>query len=252
MLKKFAIVLILVFTGSLITAGEYDSLINEGNAFYNDGLYHDAINAYQEVLDKGYESPGLYYNMGNAYYKLNDLPSAILYYEKAKKLDPDNKDILFNLRIVNSKIPDKIEAVPELFYKRWLNNIYNRYTPDMWAKIAIGLFILTLVFFTFFILSRKKRMKKIGFWIGLIFLLITILSFGMASQKYYYSKAENEAVIFTPTLTVKSAPNANSVDLFVIHEGTKVEVTDEVGEWYEIKIANGSVGWLPKSSVRTI
>ncbi len=244
--------IILVFSSVLMLAGQHDSLIVKGNAFYDEGLYHDAIEKYKQVLDDGYESAGLYYNLGNAYYRLNEYAAAILFYEKAKKLDPDNEDIICNLKIVNSKIPDKIKSVPQLFFKRWWNRIYNMFTADVWAKIAIGLFVITLILAATFFLSRQKRTKKISFWFGMLMLILTIFGFVMASQKYYYTRADNEAIIFTPTLTVKSAPNANSVDLFVIHEGTKVEITDEVGDWYEIKIANGSIGWLPKSSVKTI
>jgi len=229
-----------------------DSLIRQGNSMYNEGLYNDAIAQYKKVLEQGYESPKLYYNLGNAWFKLNDMAAAILYYEKAKKLDPNNPDILHNLRIANSRIPDKIEEVPEIFLVRWWNTFYNMFSVNSWARIGIGLFILFVVLGGIYFTGRGREIRKFAFWTGLIVLALTIFSLGLAAQKYHYSKKVNEAIVFSPSVTVKSAPNKTSVDLFVVHEGTKVEITDEAGEWYEIEIANGSIGWLPQSAVENI
>ncbi len=235
-----------------VSAVNNDSLIIKGNRFYDKGLYNDAIEQYNKVIDNGYQSAKLFYNLGNAYFKLNDMASAILNYERAKKLDPNNKDIIFNLKIANSRIPDKIEAVPTVFYKKWWNTFYNMFSVNTWAKIAIGTLIITLILIAVYFISHSRITKKFSFWFGILFLLVTIFAFIISSQKYYYTKAENEAIVFTPAITVKSSPSKNSVDLFVIHEGTKVEITDEVKDWYEIKIANGSIGWLPAEAVKTI
>lgn len=251
-MKIYIFIIIVLISASNLMAIPNDSLIYKANKEYSEGLYNDAIENYLKVIDNGYESSELYYNIGNSYFKINDMASAILYFEKAKKLSPNNEDIIFNLNVANSKIVDKIETVPELFYIRWWNTFYKLFSVDTWAKITIFIFILTLIFASIFFLSSTKKLKKFSFWIGIILLLLTIFTFGLSSQKYYYSKKYNEAIVFTPTLTVKSSPNKNSVDLFVIHEGAKVLIIDNVDNWYEIRIANGSVGWMPCSAVKRI
>ncbi|MCF8235036.1 MAG: SH3 domain-containing protein [Bacteroidales bacterium] len=176
----------------------------------------------------------------------------ILYYEKARKLDPNNPDILHNLRIANSRIPDRIEDVPEIFLIRWWNTFYDLFSVNTWAKIGIGLFILFVLMGGLYFTGRGRKLRKFAFWTGLTVLALTTFSLGLAAQKYHYSKKVNEAIVFSPSVTVKSAPNKTSVDLFVVHEGTRVKITDQAGEWYEIEIANGSIGWLPQSAVENI
>lgn len=247
----FHIILILIFTGTVYSSG-IDSLYFKANAAYNNAYYEDAIKNYIKVIDSGFESADLYYNLGNAYFKSEDIPSAILYYEKALKLQPNDEDIQFNLQVANTKIVDKIEPVPVLFYKKWWRSIYNMFTANSWAKISVGGLILFVILLAFYLLSRLIRIRKMAFFTGLAILLLTLFAFAISLQKYQHLSNNREAIIFTPTITVKSSPNPNSVDLFVIHEGSKVELRDKVGSWYEIRIANGSVGWLPETALKII
>ena len=247
----FILVLLFVTTFSFGNPG-LESLLNKGNQQYDEGLYLEAIESYLEVLEADVESDQLYYNLGNAYFKTNDLASAILYYEKAKRINPNDEDIAYNLGVANSRIVDKIENVPQIIFKRWWNQFYNMFSANSWSKVAIGLFIFTLILIAIYLLAHTRFIKKLFFVLGLIFLFISISSFFVSYQKYYYTKNHKEAILFASTLTVKSSPNRNSVDLFVIHEGTKVYVLDQVGEWVEIRIANGSVGWLPQSELKYI
>jgi tetratricopeptide (TPR) repeat protein len=252
-MKRILVILfILGLVHSSYASISNDSIISTAVKQYNDGLYQDAIKSYDLVLESGFESAEIYYNKGNSYFKLNDLPSAILFYEKARKLKPNDKDIQFNLNVANSRIIDNIESVPEIFLKTWWNNFYNMFSANGWTKITIGLFIIFLLFVSIYILSSNRFIKKLFFGIGVIFFLSTLFSFALSYQKYYYSIEQKEAIVFQATVTIKSSPNKNSVDLFVIHEGTKVYISDELDGWYEIKIANGSVGWLPKSSTKLI
>ncbi len=252
-MKKSIIIFILLF-GTLSSFGniKHDSLLVKANLQYNEGLYNEAIQSYLQIVESDIESAQLYYNLGNTYFKIDDLTSAILYYEKAKKINPNDEDIIYNLGVANSRIVDKIESVPKIIFKRWWNQFYNMFSANNWAKVAIGLFIITLFFIAIYLLARTRFIKKTFFILGLIFLLLSISSYFVSYQKYYYTKTHKEAILFTPTITVKSSPNRNSVDLFVIHEGTKVYVLDRVGKWIEIRIANGSIGWLPASEVKYI
>ena len=234
------------------TASASESLFKTANNAYNEGEYDSALNVYHLIEKEQVESAGLYYNMGNAYFKNNDIASAILFYEKAKKLEPNNEDIEYNLSIANSLIIDKIEKVPELFFKNWWNYFYNVLNADAWTAISLVSWFILIFLVGVFILTKRRGTRKLAFYFGVLFLFSSVATFGLASQKYYFGKEHKEAIIFTPTITVKSSPTTSAVDLFVVHEGTKVRIQDEVNDWLKIKISDGSVGWLPVGSLKEI
>ncbi len=256
-MKKIVIILFVVFLLGIVNSTKAeqlsaDSLFALANKAYNYGLYDSAATTYHKILKLGKESAGLYYNLGNAYFKAKDIPSAILYYEKAKKLAPNNHDISYNLSIANSMIVDKIEKLPVMFYKKWWIYFYNLFNSDTWAVLLVISFAVFILFVGIFVLGNTPKIKRLSFFLGFLFMIISAIAFGLASQKYYFEKSHTEAIIFTPTVTVKSSPTANSVDLFVIHEGTKVTVLDKVDSWEKIKIQNGSIGWLPADDMKEI
>jgi len=251
-MKRILTIIILTIILNSVYSTEIDTLFSRANEEYTNEMYTNAIEDYLLIVDAGFESDVLYFNLGNAYFKMSDIPSAILYYEKAKKLNPNDDDINFNLNVANTKIVDKIEPVPELFFKQWWRSIYNLFDANTWAKISVAGFILFFILLAFYLLSKLLIIRKSAFYTGLIILFLTIFTFVIAYQKYNISKIQNEAIVFAPTITVKSSPNQNSVDLFVIHEGSKVNIIEKVGNWCEIKIANGSVGWLPAEALKNI
>ena len=250
--RYFILLIVLAAQASWVYGQSAEELIRLGNDAYNQGLYDSAITTYNRVLDQNLESAELYYNIGNAYFKNNDIPSAILYYERAKKLAPNDEDINFNLNIANSMIVDKIERVPKMFYQKWWNYFYNMFDANTWTIFSIISWVILLIFITVFILAKTRGTKKLSFYFGLLFLFISLATFGLASQKYYYGKEHKEAIVFTPTVTAKSSPTGSAVDLFVIHEGTKVKIVDNVQGWVKIKLPDGSVGWLPGDAVKRI
>jgi len=251
-MKRILTIIILAIIYNSVYSAEFDTLFSKANNEYNNEMYTNAIEDYLLIVDAGYESDVLYFNLGNAYFKISDVPSAILFYEKAKKLNPNDDDINFNLNVANTKIVDKIEPVPELFFWQWWRSIYNLFDANTWAKISIAGFISFFVLLAFYLLSKLLVIRKTAFYTGVIILILAIFTFIVANQKYNISKNQNEAIVFAPTITVKSSPNQNSVDLFVIHEGSKVNIIEKVGIWCEIKIANGSVGWLPAEALKDI
>jgi tetratricopeptide (TPR) repeat protein len=251
MKKKFLVILFLVFCSALI-AGEEQVIIAKANKAYTESYFANAVELYKKVIHSGYESPELYYNLGNSYFKLNEIPSAILYYEKARKLDPGNEDVNYNLAVANSKISDKIEPIPELFYKRWFRSLRELMSMDKWAKIGIITMIIALVSGFLYFVSNRMMLRKAGFWSGVCFLICALFCLFLAYQNFSILHNNKEAIILSPTVTIKSSPDEKSIDLFVLHEGTKVRVIDTIGNWFEIKIANGSVGWLPSSTVEKI
>lgn len=244
---------ILTITSQSIFAQDNNkSVIDSANLYYSEAKYEKAIELYNSVIDNGLDSAELYYNIGNAYFKNNDIAYAILYFEKAKKLQPNNDDINFNLEVANSRISDKIEEIPELFYKKWWKSLTNLYSVDTWAKISIFAISFFFVFALIYFLSKKVPLRKFSFYSGIILIIIFIISINVSLKKHKSSIKQNEGIIFTPSITVKSSPNKNSVDLFLVHEGTKIKVIDKLGEWFEIKIANGSEGWLKKNHLKMI
>ena len=250
--KNITLLLVLQVCTIALFANYTDTLIIDANNKYNNGLYDSALSIYTQVIDAGYESGELYYNMGNAYFKNNDIASAILYYEKAKRLLPNDDEIDYNLSIANSMIVDKIDKVPELFYHRWWNFFYNQLGADAWTIFTLISFTFLIVTIGLFIMSKKRQNRKVSFYMGMLFLIITLTSYALASQKFNTSIKQNEAIVFTSSITAKSSPTQNAVDLFVIHEGTKVKIIDKIDNWVEIKIQNGSIGWLPEKSIKSI
>jgi tetratricopeptide (TPR) repeat protein len=251
-IKLFTLTTVLLFVAITAFPSVEQITVVKANKAYSAGSYNVAADMYQKVIAAGYASPELFYNMGNSCFKMNDYARAILWYERARRLDPGNEDINFNLNVANTKISDKIEPLPELFYMRWFKGVVQMFSVDTWAVMGVCMFIAGLLCLVLYLASRVLVLRKIGFWaaFGLFFLSLFTLVF--AWNGYSFAKSASEAIIFAPTITVKSSPDDKSTDLFVLHEGTKVTLLDNISGWYEIRIANGSVGWLPVNSLEKI
>lgn len=237
------------FIATKAEAQKPEELFSKANSLYNESAYDSAARVYEDIISKGYSSASLYYNLGNAYYKLRNYPMAILYYEKSLKLDPNNSDTKHNIAIANAFISDKIEEVPELFIKTWWNKLSNIFTINTWAIITLASIALMFICLFFYLTARTRTVKKSMFFSSLILILLTITTFSISLKKYNYIKNHSEGIITSPTITVKSSPSSSSVDLFVLHEGSKVKILDKTDNWEKVKIANGSIGWLPSSTI---
>ena len=223
-----------------------------GDTAYVREDYATAASIYEELLQKGV-SAELYYNLGNSYYKIDNIAKAVLNYERAVLLSPNNRDYKANLAIASSKIVDKDESSPELFFITWGKTIVNWMTSDQWAVLAVSTFILCLVSLMIFFLSKKTALKKIGFVIAML-TLITAPIFNYCSL-YQKKKITNQdtAIVMEPSVTVRSTPSESGTSLFVIHEGKKVKITDNsMSSWKEIELENGEVGWLPTEAIEII
>ena len=226
----------------------YDAWFEQANAAYNEGNYQSALDLYNNIVEAEQESVPLYFNLGNTYYKMGTYPMAIYYYEKALKLDPSNADVKTNLEIANLAIADKIESIPQSFIVKGWNNVKNMFSSDAWATVSIISFAILLVALFLFLRARRMGLRKVGFFVGILALLVFVFSFIFSMEKRNEAMEKNHAIIMTPAVTVKSSPNDGSVDLFVLHEGTKVTLLDEADGWNKVRIANGSEGWLPKDA----
>ncbi len=252
-MKHYIISILFFILLSLTSAAQENHyLLDSANNAYQNNRFEQAVDYYDSLVNQGYHSSGLYYNLGNAYFKINDIAHAIYYYEKALKLSPNDEDIQSNLTIAKQMSVDKIEAVPVMFYVDWWNAILNFMSADSWAILLVFTFIALLVLIVVFILSKNQRIRKFLFLKGIFVFFFLIFTLIVSIKKYRNLTSQKEAIVFALTVNVKSSPDENSTDLFVLHEGTKVYIKDEVNGWLEIRIINGSVGWLPESTVKRL
>ncbi len=253
MKTKTPLLILIFFIGNILgleaNAQNPEDILSKANELYNNSAYDSAAVMYKKIIDKGYSSAALYYNLGNTYYKLRDYPMSIFYYEKSLKLDPNNEDAKHNLEIANAFTSDKIETVPDLFIKTWWNNLSNIFTANTWAIISLIFLAILLLCIFLYLIARTRILKKTMFFSCILLIILTTSIFSISAKKYNYIKSNNNGIIIAPTITVKSSPSTSSVDLFVLHEGSKIKILDNTGDWEKIKIANGSIGWLPSSSI---
>jgi tetratricopeptide (TPR) repeat protein len=249
--KKICCLVVLLIPMSL-WAVTPEQQVSEANKAYYAGHYENAVTIYEKVTQAGFASPILYYNLGNAYFKLGNMPMAILYYEKARKLAPADADIAHNIKLANTRIVDKIEPVPVLFYISWWNNARKVLSPDNFAKISLAFFSIFWILLALYFLARRRGVRVTAFYLAMIFLITAISGMVLAADSYRYAHNSNEAIVMEASAGVKSSPDDKSVDLFVVHEGTKVTVMDRIGIWKEIRIANGNTGWIQTKAISEI
>ena len=213
-MKKIVFFLLVQF----VTLGAFaqEATIKEAEVAYTKEDYGKAIELYEGLLKTHGESAEIYYNLGNAYYKENKITPAILNYERALLLDPGDGDIRFNLQLARQKSVDKIEPVGDFFLHRWFDKVQNMGAADSWAQIGI-------VCFNIFAGNQKDELVN-----------------------------RKSAIVFAPTVTVKSSPDASGTDLFILHEGTKVSIKSKLGDWNEIEMEDGNVGWMPSKDMEII
>lgn len=245
--------LLLLMPLSGLNAQSADSLWTKATSAYSAGLYEEAAQLYESILSTGVEAPQLYYNTGNAWFKAGYNAQAVLNYERALKLDPSFSDARYNLDVVNARIQDDIEPVPEFILKTWGRKVSHIFDSDVWAVIFLVWLAAFLAMTLMFLLSGSSARKKAGFFAGIFCLILAVgsLSFSLSQKKDYF--AEDQAVVMVPVSPAKSSPAEDgSADLFVLHEGTKVTVIDSVAGWTNISLADGRQGWIRTEQIEII
>lgn len=223
-----------------------------GDSAYMRNDYASAIQLYETLLKDG-EAAEVYYNLGNSYYKSENIARAILNYERALLLQPSNADIRANLEIARAKTIDKVIPVAEIFFISWTKSLINCLNVDAWGYVGIVCFFLLLISLYFFFFSKQIVWKKAGFITGIVFSIVVILTNVFAFQQKHEILNRNNAIVLTPSVTVRSTPSDSGTSLFILHEGRKVEIKDAtMREWREIRLEDGKVGWVPASSVEVI
>lgn len=242
--------LMLAWAGSAMYAQQ--EALKKAEVAYTQENYAEAIDLYEGVLKSNGASAEVYYNLGNAYYKAGKVAPSILNYERALVLDPGDTDARFNLQLARQKSVDKIEPLDRLFVTEWFSSIQNSASVDAWAQIGIVCFIGFIGCLTLFFFSRWIRLKKVGFYLGLGLLVLIVLANIFAANQKNELINRTHAIVFAPTVTIKSSPDVSGTDLFVLHEGTKVSVKSTLSGWSEIELEDGNVGWIPSKEIENI
>lgn len=235
-----------------LSAQQPEEIFKEANRLYQSGNYYEAIENYELLVQQDFNDADLFYNLGNAYYREGQLGMAILYYEKALKLKPGSEDIKHNLAIVNSKVVDKVERLPGFFLFEWWENLLALFTISGWTIAAYTIFILLLFFIGLYYFARSAQEQKIFFYSSIAasaLLVLTILLLAINLNREL--KIKNGVVVNT-SVTVKQSPDPLGSNAFIIHEGLKISVEDNLDEWVKIKIPDGKTGWIKKNNIRII
>ena len=247
-----AITILLLCCFSVLGFSQNNQRFEDANKLYNDIKYAEAIDKYESILDTDVHSVELYFNLGNANYKLNNIAPSIYYYEKALQLSPNDKEIQNNLAFANNMTIDAIDKVPEVGFSRILKNIVNTFSTDTWAKIAVGGVLLFVLLFLMYHFSYGTSRKRIAFVTSVLSLLIACLSVAMAFQKERLNKNDNPAIVFVQESRVKVDPNQTSEEVFRLHEGTKVQVLETYEDWKKIQLLDNSTGWIPSKDIKLL
>jgi len=226
--------------------------MQEANAAYQSNDFEDAIKLYTKVVDLQYESAILYYNLGNTYFKIGDNARALLWLERAYRLSPNNEDIIHNINFVQQKLIDKIEPLPELFIVKWWNGCAKLFTGNQWAIYSIVACSLLVLCLLLVLLIRIPWIRSISIFIAILALIFAVFSIVFAKKETSRYIQYPEGIIMGYVVNVKSTPTEKGSDLFVIHSGLKVGITDRLNEWIEIKLPNGEKGWILASVVEEI
>lgn len=249
-ISYLAILLFIVSTCSF--ASEQEDLMKQGNQFYQDKQYENAVSAYQKIINLGFESTSLYYNLGNAYYRDGKIGLAILYYEKALRLSPGDDDVIHNLTIANTKTVDKIDTLPKFFLFQWWESLLALFTLKGWTNLVYLFYILLLGSIGLYFFAKKSSMQRYSFFTGLasaLFLIVTSVFLIINLNRELNIK---NAIVIEPTATVKLSPDPSSNDAFIVHEGLKVMELDRVENWIKIRLQDGKEGWIQQNEIGTI
>lgn len=227
-------------------------LWDKANTAYINNDYASAIATYEQILEMGYRSAKLYYNLANSHFKREELGAAILNYHRALRLAPSDEDIRHNLSVAESRTKDTIDEIPDFFLATWMRSLAATMGSTAWTILSLIALAAMLALLLFFLLSKQLSLRKAGFYGTLIALVVLLLATWMAAEQRKIQLSENEAVVMSNSAAVKSSPDRSATDLFVLHEGTVVQITNRLDGWCEVVIADGKKGWTEARKIEVI
>jgi tetratricopeptide (TPR) repeat protein len=224
-----------------------DELMKSANNFYQSENYQLSIESYQKILGQGFESGALYFNLGNAYFKSGKLGYAIYCYEKGLKLEPNDEDLSYNLRIAQTRTFDKITELPKLFIIAWWEGLVTSLSISAWSFIVILIFWILLISIAVYYFSRNPNFQRISFLSSSISLAVLIVVVVLLFARVNREAATNYGILLQQTYSVKVSPDVKGSDAFIIHEGIKFSIEDHVNDWVKIRLVDGKIGWIQKN-----
>lgn len=246
------VVVVILLVNNLSFADQQELLFDQGNQAYQDGDYESALKSYEDVLQMGFVSADLYYNLGNTFFKLGVNSKAILNYERALRLRPNDEDIQFNLQIANLSVIDKIPQIPELFYIKYFKQFRSIFSIQTLTIVSLLLYLLFFLSLILWLISKRRKLRLIlKYTFFTLLVVLIVFSFTFVSKILYLHK-NVEAIVMSTQVDVLSAPSESGTQIFTIHEGLKVKVTNVRNEWYEIRLSDGKEGWLQIKEVEVI
>lgn len=237
---------------SLGLHAQNEALFNSATTDYNEGRYEEAAEKYEKILENGEHSAAVYFNLGNSYYKLNRIAPSIYNYEKALLLDPGDSEIKNNLGFARNMTLDDIETLPQTGLSKLMERTTGLMTFDQWAYLAVGFMAMFVLLYIAYFYLQYATHKRLAFVASLIFLFLSLSTVLFAWLQYREYEKTQPAIVFSSEISVKSEPNARSQSAFVLHEGTKVQVIEELNDWKKIELADGSVGWIQAKDIRLL
>ena len=251
-MKRIISVIFLILLISISSGQDHKVLFQDANRLYLDGNYEEALDRYLQIENYGKLSGELLYNIGNTYFKLNNIGKSILYFERASKYIPGDEDLQNNLALANLNTVDKITPIPELFYIKYWKSFRNLFSLNGWGFVFLSSYfiIIFLIILRMFLKNIRTAIfiKRILYVSTAISILI-LLSIGSI---LYQDETTDEAVVMSEVIPVFSTPSVDGTELFTIHEGTKILILEESGTWVEIKLPDGKVGWLERKAIEII
>ena len=250
-MKRIILFLSLVFCfGSYVFA--QSNAIKHANDLYIKGDYTSAAKQYEYILSSEGVAPELYYNLGNAYYKTNEIGRSILNYERALRISPLLEDAQFNLELAQLKVVDNTVQSSNFFIGRWIQNLIKLLTSNQWIFTSFAVFITALILIFIFIFGPSRYVRKASFYSALVLVGISLITFIFAGVRKDQLLSHREAIVMTGVISVKSSPDKSGTDLFQLHEGTKVTVKSSLGNWCEIMLGTGNIGWVEQANIEKI
>ncbi|MEE3035520.1 MAG: tetratricopeptide repeat protein [Bacteroidota bacterium] len=229
-----------------------EEIFQKANDAYNEGLYEEAISLYDQIIEKGQHDSSIYFNLGNSYYKLNNVAQSIYYLEKAKSLSPKDDDILINLAFARNMTIDSIDPLPKSDLLKVRESLFDLFSLAQWSFIIILFSWITVIFFALYLFNSKPSNKKTYFSLSLLFMAFLIFSFSISFLKSSIEKDVINGIIFSKKIEIWAEPNFRSENLYSLHEGTKVQLLETLQDWKKIKIANGAEGWTKDAVIKNL
>ena len=244
-MKRFLFVLLLLLVnGPASPQGSRNDMWQSANDKYAASDFEGALAIYKEIEELGFVSDALLYNIGNCYFKTNRIANSILYYEKALKLNPSGRDILYNLALAKEYTADRIEEVPEFILKTWIRDVNYTFSSDIWAFLSIALLFIALILLLVFRYGPSLGVRKFSFFLSMFSIFIGVIFTLFAwNQRNAYNKEES-AIVMMPVSPVRNSPDGSGSTLFILHEGTKLNLIESLGNWVRIELADGRQGWI--------